>query len=235
MADKFTLRGVKRIESYTEPAATADRLVTLKRPTTGKDQYTIKRWWTEQGSRIPKRYVNVTAFDIARTGDDVVLAVVSNQDTRLDVIFNDPSTFTFGEIHSVDRIGIFNSDMSTLYVDYAIPKVSGVAPYANVISPVPAPITIGTVTVSGPTTASSGVATAAYTATLGGNATSAQVDYQWSSTDGTAAFGSATAASTTVTFNATGSFTVSCQVTGKGGQGVTDGPTAGTSASVTVS
>ena len=185
MADKFTLRGVKRIEGYKEPAAAADRKVTLKRPTTGKDQYTIKRWWTEQSSRIPKRYVNVTAFDIARTGDDVVLAVVSNQDTRLDVIFDDPSTFTFGEIHSVDRIGIFNSDMSTLYVDYAIPKVPGVAPYANVISAVPAAPTIGTIALTGvPATADGGIPTASLGFTeTGGTANDCSIflpmDWHW--------------------------------------------------------
>ena len=57
MADKLTLRGVKRIENYVEPAAIGDRVFSLKRPTTGKDQFTLKRWWTEQGARNPKRYI----------------------------------------------------------------------------------------------------------------------------------------------------------------------------------
>ena len=101
MADKFTLRGVKRIQEYKEPAAIGDRKASLRRPNTGKDQFTIKRWWTEAGTRIPKRYINVTAIDIDRSGDNIILAVASTQDTRLDVIFDDPSTLTFGEIHSV--------------------------------------------------------------------------------------------------------------------------------------
>ena len=42
MADKLTLRGVKRIEDYTEPAAIADRVFSIKRPITGKDQFPLK-------------------------------------------------------------------------------------------------------------------------------------------------------------------------------------------------
>ena len=100
MADKLTLRGVKRIENYVEPAAIGDRVFSLKRPTTGKDQFTLKRWWTEQGNRIPKRYVNATCLDFTFNSTAVVLAVVSNQDTRLEINLNDSGdALTFGEVH----------------------------------------------------------------------------------------------------------------------------------------
>ena len=108
MADRLTLRGVKRIENYVEPTDPSDRIVTLKRPTTGKDQFTIKRWWNETASS--KRYVNVTAFDIARSGADLILAVVSNQDTRLTFKFDDSTTaLTFGlslPVGSISRVNI---------------------------------------------------------------------------------------------------------------------------------
>ena len=236
MADKLTLRGVKRIESYTKPAAIADRAFTLKRPITGKDQFTIKRWWTEAGNRVPKRYVNCTLLDIARTGDDYVLAVVSNQDTRLTITYDDTDpSLIFSEIHAVERIAVFSSDLATLHYDYVIPKIPGVKPARIEINAIADTTAIGTVTITGPATASDGVETAAYSAAMDGGATSSQVEYAWSSTDGSATFGTETAASTTVTFNATGTFTVSCTVTAKNGQPISDGPTTGTSGDVVVS
>ena len=134
MADKLTLRGVKRIESYTEPADVSTRAVSIKRPITGKDQFTLKRWWKDND---PKRYVNVTALDITRTGGNVVLAVVSDQDTRLEIKFTDPNSFVFGEIHSVERLALFSPDFATLYIDYTIPKVPGVALKENVVNALP--------------------------------------------------------------------------------------------------
>ena len=171
MADKLTLRGVKRIENYVEPAATGDRVFSLKRPTTGKDQFTLKRWWTEQGARIPKRYVNATCLDGTFNGTAVVLAVVSNQDTRLEINLNDAGTdLVFGEIHSVERIGIFSADFSTLHYDYIIPQIPGVAPAQLTINALSStPTTIGTVTLSGEQTPADG-ATETYTVSRSGDA-----------------------------------------------------------------
>ena len=132
MTEKLTLRGVKRIENYTQPVDPADRLFTLKRPTTGKDQFTLKRWWTEQGTRTPKRYINCTCFDTTVGGEACIFAVMSNQDTRLDIIL-DIDTFTFGETHAVERMALFSSDFSTLLTDFIVPKVPGTPVYAKSI------------------------------------------------------------------------------------------------------
>ena len=170
MADKLTLRGVKRIENYVEPAATGDRVFSLKRPTTGKDQFTLKRWWTEQGARIPKRYVNATCLDGTFNGTAVVLAVVSTQDTRLEINLNDAGTdLVFGETHSVERIAIFSADLGTLHYDYIIPKIPGVAPAQLTINAITAATTIGTVTLSGEQSPADG-ATETYTVSRSGDA-----------------------------------------------------------------
>ena len=212
MADKLTLRGVKRIENYVEPADPADRVFSLKRPTTGKDQFTVKRWWTEQGARQPKRYINATCLSGTFNGTAVVLAVVSNQDTRLDIMLNDAgSQLSFGEIHSVERIAIFSSDMATLHYDYVIPKIPGVAVGEIAVSAIapPAPdTTVDSVTVSGEASPSNGD-TETYTVAVTGDAT--PYTYTWGVTGGTIDSGQGTT-SVTITWGAAGSGGVSCQV-----------------------
>ena len=210
MADKLTLRGVKRIENYVEPAATGDRVFSLKRPTTGKDQFTLKRWWTEQGARIPKRYVNATCLDGTFNGTAVVLAVVSNQDTRLEINLNTAgNALTFGEIHSVERIAIFSSDFATLHYDYLIPKMPGVAPTQLTINAIVAATTIGTVTrATGDLTASDGD-TVSYTFNNSGSATNVQ--YALASSEG-----ADTVSGLDVTFNVVGTSTITVTATSAG-------------------
>ena len=235
MADKLTLRGVKRIENYVEPTAIADRIVTLKRPTTGKDQFTIKRWWTEQGNRNPKRYVNVTAFDIARSGTDIILAVVSDQDTRLTFRFDDSTTsLTFGEIHSVERIGVFSADFATLYVDYAIPRIPGVEVAANTINTIPASPRIGTLALQNvPASAFGNVATASisYTET-GGTADTATYTRAWTGTNGVS-FSDSSGSSTTATWPAgtSGDQTVTFTINSSQSE-ITNSPQAVTSSAI---
>ena len=210
MADKLTLRGVKRIENYVEPAATGSRVFSLKRPTTGKDQFTLKRWWTEQGARNPKRYINATCLDGTFNGTAVVLAVVSNQDTRLEINLNDAGNdLVFGEIHSVERIAIFSADFSTLHYDYIIPKIPGVAPAQLTINAITPVTTIGTVTrTSGSLTATDGD-TVSYTFSNSGSATNVQ--YALASSEG-----ADTVSGLDVTFNVVGTSTITVTATSAG-------------------
>ena len=212
MADKLTLRGVKRIENYVEPAAIGDRVFSLKRPTTGKDQFTLKRWWTEQGARYPKRYINATCLDGTFNGTAVVLAVVSNQDTRLEINLNTAgNALTFGEIHSVERIAIFSSDFATLHYDYIIPKMPGVAPTQLTISAISAPVpdtTVDSVSVTGDASPTNGDTTD-YTAAATGDAT--PFTYTWTITGGTLDSGQGTTTAT-VTWGAAGAGSAQCEV-----------------------
>ena len=210
MADKLTLRGVKRIENYVEPAAIGDRVFSLKRPTTGKDQFTLKRWWTEQGARNPKRYINATCLDGTFNGTAVVLAVVSNQDTRLEINLNDAGNdLVFGEIHSVERIAIFSADLGTLHYDYIIPKIPGVAPAQLTIDAITVTTTIGTVTrASGSLTATDGD-TVSYTFSNSGSATNVQ--YALASSEG-----ADNVNGLDVTFNAVGTSTITVTATSVG-------------------
>ena len=211
MADKLTLRGVKRIENYTQPADTADRVFSIKRPTTGKDQFTLKRWWTEQGAREPKRYVNCTCLNTTINGTAYVLAVVSNQDTRLRINL-DGATLTFGETHSVKRMALFSADFATLYTDYIVPKIPGTAVAAVVINAVPGPpvpdTTVDSASVAGEAAPSNGD-TEDYTVTATGDAT--PYTYTWSVTGGTIDAGQSTA-TLTVTWGAAGAGSVECEV-----------------------
>jgi len=173
MADKLTLRGIKRIEKYVLPSNIADREFTLKRPTTGKDQFTLKRWWTEQGNRNPKRYVNATCLDVANfRGSAVVLAVVGSQDTRLDINLNDAQdTLTFGETHAVERVAVFSTDFATLHYDYVIPRIAGGRVATLTINAIAIPTTIGNVTRTGGTLTPSAGDTVSYTFSHDGTAT----------------------------------------------------------------
>ena len=235
MADKLTLRGVKRIEEYTEPADVSNRVFSIKRPTTGKDQFTLKRWWTEQGSREPKRYVNCTCLNTTISGTAYVLAVVSNQDTRLRINL-DGTTLTFGETHSVQRMGLFSADLATLYTDYIVPKIPGTDVAAKSITALPAGPAIGTLTLTGvPATANGGIATAALGFTeSGGTANTGNYSYAWTGT-GTPTFSAATAATTTATWPAgtTGNQTVTLTITSSEA-GITNSPQPVTSGNIAV-
>ena len=207
MADKLTLRGVKRIEDYTEPAAIADRVFSIKRPITGKDQFPLKRWWTEQGNRMPKRYVNATLLNTTIGGTAYVLAVVANQDTRLEI--NLDGTLTFGETHSVQRMGLFSADLATLYIDYIIPKIPGVDVTAVTINALPAAdTTVNSASVAGEASPTNGD-TETYTATATGDAT--PYTYTWTITGGTLDSGQSTS-SATVTWGAAGAGSVAVVV-----------------------
>jgi len=207
MADKLTLRGVKRVEEYTTPTDPSNREVTLKRPTTGKDQFTIKRWWA---SGDPKRYVNCTCFNLERSGNDLVLAVVSNQDTRLRIFWQvaGADSISFPEIHSVERIGIFSADMATLYRDVVIPKIPGVEPQVISVGAIPAALTINSVVVRGEA-APNNTDTDDYSAAVTGDAT--PYTYAWTITGGTLDSGQGTATAT-VTWGAAGAGSVKCEV-----------------------
>ena len=211
MADKLTLRGVKRIEKYTEPADVSTRVFSIKRPTTGKDQFTLKRWWTEQGAREPKRYVNCTCLNTTISGTAYVLAVVSNQDTRLRINL-DAGNLTFGEAHSVKRMALFSADFTTLYTDYIVPKIPGTAVAAVVITAVPGPpvpdTTVDSASVSGEA-APTNSDTESYTATATGDAT--PYTYTWTVTGGTVDSGDGTD-TLTVTWGAAGAGSVACVV-----------------------
>jgi len=147
MADKLTLRGIKHIEKYVQPTNPADRVFSLKRPTTGKDQFILKRWWFERGNRNPKRYVNATCLDATFCGKPVVVAVVGNQYTHLDLNLNDTQdALVFGRAHAVERVAIFSEDLTTLHYDYVMPRIASDKVAIITANPIIVATTIGNVT-----------------------------------------------------------------------------------------
>ena len=79
------------------------------------------------------------------------------------------------------------------------------------VSTGPAPTEIGTISISGPTTAYIGMPSSAFTASFSGNAKTPI--FQWISTPAGATFSSDVSASTTVTFAAIGNATLTCTIT----------------------
>ena len=122
--------------------------------------------------------------------------------------------------------------MATFYKEYQFSRISGGPMLTRTVTNYPpAATSIGNVTISGPTGATEGTASASFSAAIDG--TAGNLIYAWTSSDGSATFSNVNGASTTVTFSAAGTPTVSCQVS-SGDGAVTDSPQSGTSAAVTV-
>ena len=121
MADRLTLRGVKTIEGQVEPANTADREVSLRRPITGKDQFTLKRWYKDNENN--KKYIDATILTVTYGGGNLSLAVEASPDTRLDVRWNGSGTFTFPSYSQVRNVAVFSADLSTLYGYWKLNKI----------------------------------------------------------------------------------------------------------------
>ena len=142
-----------------------------------------------------------------------MLAVVSNQDTRLRINL-DGTNLTFGEAHSVKRMALFSADFATLYTDYIVPKIPGTPVAAKVITAMPGPpvpdTTVDSASVSGEAAPTNGT-NEDYTVTATGDAT--PYTYTWSvtGTGSTIASGQGTATAT-VTWGDAGAGSVTCEV-----------------------
>lgn len=136
MADRLTLRGVKTIEGQVEPANTADREVSLRRPITGKDQFTLKRWYKDNENN--KKYIDATILTVTYGGGNLSLAVEASPDTRLDVRWNGSGTFTFPSYSQVRNVAVFSADLSTLYGYWKLNKIPFGASFTSVNGGIPA-------------------------------------------------------------------------------------------------
>ena len=228
MADSFVLRGLSGMRDVS-----GDGEVTLDRPTTGLEQFQMRKWWGPNGvaPSSKKSYVKVTRFSIARGGPDYKLCVACSKDAVLHVEYDGNETFTFPVARGVERVAVFSDDLSTLHVDYGDFKqpVRSCPATANVITGVPDLVTLGTMTIDVSSIGAQirqGVATGNVVASLDGDAT-ITTDYTvaWTSSDGSAVFSAPTALTTTVTFSASGNQTLTCTATAVAGRPVDDGPT----------
>ena len=219
MADSLVLTGVKDVKKHTGTE------MLLTRPKRGGDTHSVKEWW--KGSGVSTCYVECTIFDVTVGADTCKLVLDTNMSTNLRIDHDGAFGFEFFGINEVRRGALF-TDAFEIIEHYVFPVISGgkvmtVTPAGAATKPggAPAP-TVGTVTVSGDATASDGD-TKTYTVSISGTASS--LSYQWTVTGDGTVNGGATGAAVDVDL-ATGSATVSCQVTASDA-GVTDSPQSG--------
>jgi len=225
MADSLVLTGVKDVKKQTGTE------MLLTRPKRGGDSHLVKEWWRNGVSTV---YANCTIFDVTTGAGTVKLVLDTGVSTNVRIDHDGAFNFTFIRPNELRRGALYTEDMQ-LIEHYVFPAISGgkvmtVTPPGSASRPVAGPpaTSIGTVTVSGATTASDGD-TESYSVTPAGDA--GGLTYSWSVTGDGVANGSTTGSTFNVDLS-TGSATVTCQVSSSDA-GVTDSPASG-SISVTI-
>ena len=224
MSDSLMFKGVKSITKHTGSE------MSLVRPQRGGDIHQVKRWW---GLKQTALYIGCAIFKVEADFGTVKLAIpTDNETTSMHIRHDGSGGFSFSSIRGCDRVGVFSEDMSTFYREYQFSRISGGAILTRTAVAYPAAATsIGTVSISGPTTAVEGTPSAAFSAAITGDA--GGLSYVWTSSDGAATFSDSSAASTTITFSTAGSPTVSCEVSSSD-LTVSDSPQSTISAPITV-
>ena len=220
MADSLVLTGVKDIKKHT-----GTEMLRLN-PKHGGDTFHLKRWWVEGG--ISTVYVDATVFDVTTGAGTVKLALATSMSTNVRIDHDGSFNFTFIGVNELSRAALF-TDTFELIEHYVFPSISGgkvmtVTPPGGASRPTGGPpaTNIGTVTVSGATTASDGD-TETYSVAVSGNASG--LSYSWSVSGDGVANGGATGSTFDVDLSA-GSANVTCSVTSSDA-GVTDSPASG--------
>ena len=201
MADSLVLTGVKDVKKHTGTE------MLLTRPKRGGDTHALKEWWKAGAGKC---YVQCTVFDVTVGADTCKLVLDSNMSTNVRIDHDGAFGFDFYGINEVRRAALF-TDSYELIEHYVFPVISG----GKVMTVIPAgaaakpggapPVTIGTVTASGDTTAND-AETKTYSYTISGNAGDASAT--WSSDDG-----NDTVSGNDITFNGTGDRTLTVTVT----------------------
>ena len=216
MADSLVLTGVKDVKKHTG----TEMLLTL--PKRGGDTHSLKEWWKTGANKC---YVMCTVFNVTTAAGTVKLVLDSNSGTNIRIDHDGFFNFIFYGMNEVSRAALF-TDTYDLIEHYVFPRISGgkvmtVTPPGGASRPTPVPFAtnIGTVTVSGATTASDGD-TETYSVGISGNASG--LSYSWSVTGDGVANGGTTGSTFNVDFS-TGSANVICEITSSDA-GVTDSP-----------
>ena len=225
MADSLVLTGVKDVKKHTGSE------MLLTRPKRGGDVHSLKEWWKVGTSKC---YVMCSVFDVTTAAGTVKLVLDSKAGTYIRIDHDGSFNFTFYGANNIGRAALF-TDAYELIEHYVFPAISGgkvmtVTPPGGASRPTVAPPTtyIGTVTVSGASTAADGD-TETYSVSNSGSA--GGLTYSWSVTGDGVANGEATGSTFNVDLS-DGDAVVTCSVTSSDA-GVIDSPASG-SISVTV-
>ncbi len=227
MADSLVLTGVKDVKKHTGSE------MLLTRPKRGGDTHSLKEWWKSGG--VSTCYVECSIFNVTTAAGTVKLVVDSNAGTNVRIDHDGAFNFAFYGANELSRAALF-TDAYELIEHYVFPAISGgkvmtVTPAGGADRPTAAPpvTTVGTVTVTGASTASDSD-TETYSVSNSGNASG--LTYAWSVTGDGVANGGTTGSTFNVDLS-TGTAVVACAVSSSDA-GVTDSPQSG-NISVTVS
>ena len=166
MAESLTLHGAKDIKRHIGGTD-----ITRMNPKRGGDTHMIKRWWGGAGSAI---YEPCVVFKVARTAGELRLIIPVKESTRLTITYDGTDGFTFTGTQSIDRIGVFDSNLS-FCEEYLLPHIVGGKQMKRTVKALPSPAsasaqTIGTVTITGSGTPTNGTPST-YRAAISGTAT----------------------------------------------------------------
>ena len=221
MSDSLVLKGLKDVRKHTGSE------MLLMNPRRGGNVYPVKKWWAVNASNSV--YVGCSVFKVTQGENSVILAIYTSEMSTISTIridSDDDFSFKFYMCNGVSRAALF-TDSWQLIEHYMLPRISG----GKVLTVVPAdaasrpnsgpPATaIGTVTVTGTTTASDGDTETYSVGVSGGDA--GGLTYAWNVTGDGVANGGTTGSVFDVDLS-TGSATVACTVSSSDA-GVTNSP-----------
>ena len=218
MSDSLVLKGLKDVRKHTGSE------MLLMNPKRGGNSYPVKKWWATNSNQTI--YVGCSVFKVTQGGNSVYLAIDTAEMSTIRVDSDASFAFKFFINKEVSRAALF-TDGWELIEHYVFPKISGgkvmtVVPAGGASRPSAGPpaTTIGTVSVTGASTASDSD-TETYTVSVSGG-TAGSLGYAWSvSGDGVANGG--TSGTTFDVDLSTGNATVTCSVTSSDA-GVTNSP-----------
>ena len=227
MSDSLVLKGLKDVRKHTGSE------MLLMNPKRGGNSYPVKKWWATNSNQTI--YVGCSVFKVTQGGNSVYLAIDTAEMSTIRVDSDASFAFKFFINKEVSRAALF-TDGWELIEHYVFPKISGgkvmtVVPAGAASRPSAGPpaTTIGTVSVTGASTASDGD-TETYTVAVSGG-TASGISYAWTVTGDGVVNGGATGTTVDVDLS-TGSATISCTVSSSDA-GVTNNPQSD-SASVTI-
>ena len=227
MSDSLVLTGVKDVRKHT-----GTEMLRLN-PKGGGDTFHLKRWWVEGG--VSTVYIDATVFNVTTGAGTVKLALATSMSTNVRIDHDGSFNFTFIGVNELSRAALY-TDTFELIEHYVFPSISGgkvmtVTPPGGASRPSAGPpaTTIGTVVVSGATSATDG-STETYSVAITGG-TASGLSYAWTVSGDGVVNGGSTGTSANVDLSA-GSATVSCAVSSSDA-GVTNSPQSN-SVSVTI-
>lgn len=216
MADSLVLTGVKDVKKHTGSE------MLLTRPKRGGDVHSLKEWWKVGPNKC---YVMCSVFDVTTAAGTVKLVLDSKAGTNIRIDHDGAFNFTFFNVNKVNRAALFTNAYE-LIEHYVFPAISGgkvmtVTPPGGASRPSEVTF-VGTVTITGASTASEGD-TETYSVSNSGDAS--ELTYSWSVTGDGAANGGATGSTFNVDLS-DGDAVITCSVTSNDA-GVIDSPASG--------